>query len=77
MKMRVILPAIAALVVLTAAAPSSAQGWLARYGYDMQAGGGAGPYDLRCRRLANFNQRERCTTLAQYYRPRHYWRRAY
>jgi hypothetical protein len=74
MNMRVVLPAVAALALL-AASPSSAQTYV-RYGYDMQAGGGAGPYDLRCRSYRNFSQRQRCTQLATFWYPhRHYYRR--
>jgi hypothetical protein len=66
---RLILPALAALALL-AANPASAQ-FYSRYSYAPQGGGGAGPYALQCRRFANFNQREHCTTLAM---ERYHWR---
>jgi len=57
MNLHLVLP-VAALAVL-AALPASAQS------YDPQGGGGAGPYDLRCQQIRNFNQREACTARLQ------------
>jgi len=67
MKAKLLLPAIASLALL-AAVPASAQTF-ARFGYDPQGGGGAGPYALSCRRFANFNQRQHCTQMVM---QRHY-----
>jgi hypothetical protein len=73
MKMRFLLPAVAALTLLIAS-PASAQIY-ARYGYAPQGGGGAGPYALQCRGYRNFQQRQRCTTLSRMrWHHRHHYR---
>jgi len=62
MTMRILLPAVAALTLLSAA-PASAQ-YAPYWGYAPQGGGGAGPYALQCQRFHNYNQREECTEMA-------------
>ena len=70
MNMRLVLPVAASLAIL-ASLPASAL-TTHRTGYALQGGGGAGPYDLRCQSIRNFNQREACTARMQ----RHYRFRA-